>query len=93
MFQFLQSLALDFLYTSGVHFFPGNFSWQENKLNSNVQKIIKSSSALCTDVPPPSSPDFSRGKRDVCTQAKITSPSIFSVESLGVKFSFQSMCF
>ena len=45
MFQFLQSLTLDFLYTSGVHFFPGNFSGQENKLNSNVQKIIKSSSA------------------------------------------------
>ena len=48
MFQFLQSLTLDFLYTSGVHFFPGNFSGQENKLNSNVQKIIKSSSAQIT---------------------------------------------
>ena len=56
MFQFLQSLALDFLYTSGVHFLPGNFRGQENKLNSNVQKIIKSSSALCTDAPPPLSP-------------------------------------
>ena len=55
MFQFLQSLALDFLYTSGVHFLPGNFRGQENKLNSNVQKIIKSSSALCTDAPPPPS--------------------------------------
>ena len=88
MFQFLQSLALDFLYTSGVHFLPGNFREQENKLNSNVHKIIKISSALGTDAPPPpppSSPDFSRGKRDVCTQAKITPPSIFSVESLGVK--------
>ena len=56
MFQFLQSLALDFLYTSGVHFLPGNFRGQENKLNSNVQKIIKSSSALCTDAPPPPPP-------------------------------------
>ena len=56
MFQFLQSLALDFLYTSGVHFLPGNFRGQENKLNSNVQKIIKSSSALCTDAVPPPPP-------------------------------------
>ena len=56
MFQFLQSLALDFLYTSGVHFLPGNFRGQENKLNSNVQKIIKSSSALCTDAPSPPPP-------------------------------------
>ena len=57
MFQFLQSLALDFLYTSGVHFLPGNFRGQENKLNSNVQKIIKSSSALCTDSPLPIFPE------------------------------------
>ena len=56
MFQFLQSLALDFLYTSGVHFLPGNFRGQENKLNSNGQKIKKSSSALCTDAPPPPLP-------------------------------------
>ena len=53
MFQFLQSLALDFLYTSGVHFLPGNFRGQENKLNSNVQKIKKISSAGCTAPPPP----------------------------------------
>ena len=58
MFQFLQSLALDFLYTSGVHFLPGNFRGQENKLNSNVQKIIKSSSVLCTDAPPPPPPSL-----------------------------------
>ena len=53
MFQFLQSLALDFLYTSGVHFLPGNFRGQENKLNSNVQKIIKSIGIAFIDVVAP----------------------------------------